>query len=127
MTELVEPQNETILAKVIRHWQGRGRLAWAYWGFHFGGGLLLAFVLAIGFLAILPFAYNDATGIRGSPVFAAWLIVAVGCYLGHAIVSIIMVWRCGENAEWPGWMALSRFQIIAWMMDLIHLLWEMLA
>ncbi len=37
VTELGESQSETIIAKVIRHWQGKGTLAWVYWGFHFGG------------------------------------------------------------------------------------------
>lgn len=107
-------KSETIVEMVARHWRGQGRLSWAYWHFHFVGGLILLFVMAVAFLFILPFAYRDGDGIRHSPIFAAYLVIFGLAYLGHAIASIVMLWRCGPNVEWQGWMVLSRVQLFAW-------------
>ncbi len=125
--ELVEPQSETIIAKVIRHWQGKGTLAWAYWGFHFGGGLILSFLLLVGFLVVLPFAYQDGVGIQHSGVFAAYLLVAASCYLAHALFSVVMIWRCGRNTGWGGWRVLSRVQLMLWILNWLRFLWLVFA
>lgn len=115
-------RSETIASIVLRHWRGEGRLSWAYWKFHFAGGLILLFLLAILFLMILPFAYRDGDGIRHSPVFAFYLVVFGVAYLGHAIMSIVMIWRCGPNVEWDGWMILSRIQLFAWLYNWLQFL-----
>jgi hypothetical protein len=109
-----EQKAETLIDIIVRHWRGQGRLSWAYWNFHFAGGLILLFVLAVAFLFILPFAYREGDGIRHSPVFAVYLVVFGMAYLGHAIASIVMIWRCGPNVEWGGWTVLSRVQLFAW-------------
>jgi len=113
---------ETVLDIVLRHWKGQGRLSWAYWRFHFVGGLILLFVLAVLFLFILPFSYRDGDGIRHSSIFALYLVVAASTYLAHAIASIVMIWRCGPNVEWQGWMVLSRIQLFAWLYNWLQLL-----
>ena len=73
--------------------------------------------MAVGFLCILPFAYQDGTGVKQSPLFAAYLVIFGGCYLAHAFLSMVMIWRCGPNVEWRGWMFLSRTQLAVWIFN----------
>lgn len=111
--------SENIFSKIRRHWRGEGTLAWAYWGFHFGGSLLLPFVLAVAFLFLLPFAYSPERPIQHSPIFHWYVLFASITYLVYVIASVVMVWRCGDNARWPGWKYLSRAAILSWAGNLV--------
>lgn len=110
---------ESIVDKVKRHWQGKGSLAWAYWGFGFGGGLILLFVLSVAFLFVLPFAYSPDKGVQGSPIFSAYLVIAGCIYTAYVIATLVMVLRCGDNARWFGWKYISRFFVCIWLANLL--------
>ena len=106
--------SETIFAKIKRHWNGQGALAWAYWGFGVVGGIMLLFLLGLSFLFILPFAYSPNRSILQSPTFMAYLFGVGLLYIGYIGATAVMVWRCGDNVRWPGWKYLSRASVLVW-------------
>ncbi|MBX9901343.1 MAG: hypothetical protein K2Y28_11235 [Burkholderiaceae bacterium] len=110
---------ESIFAKIKRHWQGKGTLAWAYWGFGFGGGLILLLLLSVAFLFVLPFAYSPDKGVQGSPLFSTYLAIAGCIYAAYVVATLVMVLRCGENAQWSGWKYVARVLVCIWLVNLI--------
>ena len=106
--------SETIFGKIKRHWNGEGTLAWAYWGFGVGGGLILLFILAFSFLFVLPFAYAPNRSILHSPLFTGYLVAVGLLYISYILATAVMVWRCGDNVRWPGWKYLSRAAVLVW-------------
>jgi hypothetical protein len=108
-----------LLSRVQAGWRGEASLAWAFWGFHFGGGLLLLAIGSFGFLFLMPFTYNKAQGVLASPIFRAYLLVGVVTYLAYVIASIVMVWRCSFNVGWRGWGYIARVLMFLWLMRLL--------
>ena len=114
-----EPARQPAFARIRSAWRGNSSLAWAFWSFHFGGGILLFVVASFGVLFLIPFTYSDSGGVLSSPVFQTYLFAVVLIYLAYAVASAVMVWRCAFNTGWVGWAYAARGITILWVVRLM--------
>ena len=116
------PEGLGLPAQVRAGWRGRQSLSWAFWGFHFGGGLLLLTVAVVSFLLLIPSTYSEDTGVLGSPIFRAYALAISLVYLCYSVASAVIVWRCAENAAWPGWKYAARAGVVLWVVQLLRII-----
>ena len=100
-------------------WRGEATLAWVYWGFGFGGGLLLLAIGSFGFLLLLPYTANEGQSVLVSPIFRAYLLIFAVIYAAYVVASAVMIWRCSFNVSWRGWGYLARAAVVVWLLRLL--------
>ena len=114
-------------SRIRAAWRGEAPLSWVFWGFNFGGGLLLVAVGMFAFLFLLPFAvHEEGQSVLASPVFRAFLAVWVSIYMTYVVASVVMVWRCSFNGSSRVLGYIARAAIVAWLVRLLFLLRSLL-
>lgn len=99
------------------HWQGKRRLASAYWIVGgVGTAVVLAMALTVGM--ILP-DYLPVSKETGFSIFVGIVGVLTVPYMIFAWVSI---WRCAWNTDWKGWGIIARIVVVLSIARLVTLL-----
>src|SRR5258706_12832451 len=106
-------------SRIRAAWRGEGTLAWAFWGFNFGGGMLLAVVGAFGFLFLIPFTLGEHRSVLESPVFRSYLLIVFLAYFAYVVAWVVMIWRCSFNVGWRGWGYVGRSVMFLWLLRLL--------
>ena len=83
--------------KIVDHWNGRARLASAFW------------LLGVIGLHLLSFFINLVAA-RGHPIAT---VVCVIVWLSYYIFALVSIWRCAWNTVWKGWGYIARAYVIS--------------
>ena len=70
-------KRDSLFNVINTHWRGEGSLSWAFWRFHFVGGLILLFSIFIVFLISLPFVYVENQSVLESEGFSVINAISV--------------------------------------------------
>jgi hypothetical protein len=97
-----------------RYWSGEGCLADAYWGYGFGGSLILMLLLFSIGLVFFPSAVTHYSDALVSPTFRGYLVFSRLALFAYHVIVCILIWRNAKNASIPLWKYVAKIYVIAY-------------